>query len=81
MVRSRMTFPRETWTLSQLDRVLARSVHPSTADIRGLHRHVRFVPEAETPISFDNLNGLFANTVGDRHPERLCCPQVDAHVE
>jgi hypothetical protein len=50
-------------------------------DIVGETGHVGFVPEAETPISFDNLNGLFANTLGDRHPERLCCPQVDAHVE
>jgi hypothetical protein len=30
--------------LSNLGRVLARSVHPSAADIRRLHRHVRFVP-------------------------------------
>jgi hypothetical protein len=44
-------------------------VEPSTAS------------ETEAPISFDNLNGLFANMVRDRHPERLCCPQVDAHVE
>jgi hypothetical protein len=29
---------------SHLGRVSARSVHPSAADIRRLHRHVRFVP-------------------------------------
>jgi hypothetical protein len=30
-----------------LGRVQARSVHSSTADIRRLHRHVRFVPNSE----------------------------------
>lgn len=31
--------------------------------------------------SFDDFNGLFANTLGDCYPERLGCLQVDAHVE
>jgi len=39
--------PRAKLDLSQLDHVLARSVHSSTADIRRLHRHVRFVPNPE----------------------------------
>src|ERR1700692_647348 len=46
--------------LLNLGRVLARSVHPSTADIRRLHRHVRFVPATDSctaanSIAFDHL--------------------------
>jgi hypothetical protein len=39
--------PRAKLDLSHLDHVLVRSVHPSTADIRGLHWHVRFVPTSD----------------------------------
>jgi hypothetical protein len=55
-------------------------LHP-TPDVLSARRHVSKVPTAEMPISFDNFNSLFANAVGDRHSERRCCLQVDAHVD
>jgi hypothetical protein len=67
--------------LSHLGRLLARSVHPSTADIRRLHRHVRFVPMAEVTALFDHLVGAGEQRWRYGEAERLRSLEVDHQFE
>jgi hypothetical protein len=57
--------PTRYLDLSHLDRVPARSVHPSEADIRRLHRHVRFVPILLQKLAVvDGCQSILLRTAG-----------------
>ena len=65
----------------KLARLNGMSVLPSTADVIGSLRHVRFVPKAEVTASFDHLVGAGEKRRRNLETERFCGLEIDGKQE